>query len=276
MNRVLGYHATSGTPTPQPSSSLPYDLVEMIIAYFTHDIQTLKACSLTCYLWYIAAIPHLHHTFSFKGVDRSGLKPLSMRHSLGLLPFVKDLRVLQPPSQPRWFLPQSFNRRDSSYFFAFTNVQSLAVQHLDLHNFIPGLERHFGHFSPTLRSITLEAPRCTPRQLCHFFSLFPNLDDIEVRSPVHVRTEDLDDSLPPFSTPRLRGQLTLSSFTAVDTWEDLAASCGLRFRSIYLYPVSKCAPVLLAACAETLETLRIEPGDEFGKEYRTDLIANWG
>jgi len=275
MNRVLGHRATSRTPTAQPSSSLPYELVETIIADFIHDILTLKACSLTCYSWYIAAIPHLHHTFVFKGVDRSGLKPLSMRHALGLLPFSKDLRVLQPPSQPRWFLPQSFNRRDSRYFFAFTNVQSLTVQHLDLHKFIPGLERHFGHFSPTLRSITLEAPSCTRRQLSHFFSLFPNLDDIEIRSP-DIKVGVPDNALPPFSTPKLRGQLTLSSFTAVDAWEDLIASCGLRFRSIHLYPVSKCAPVLLVACAETLETLRIEPGDEIGTEYCTDLAAGWG
>ena len=126
----------------------------MAIGYLTYDIQALKACSLTCYSWYIVAVPHLHHTFVFRGIDRAGLKPLSARHALGLLPLVKDLRIPQPPSQPRWFLPQSLARRDSRHFFAFTNVQSLTVQNLDIRSFIPRLERHFRHFSPTLRSLT--------------------------------------------------------------------------------------------------------------------------
>ena len=247
----------------------------MIILYLIYDIQSLKACSLTCYSWYIAAAPHLHHTFVFRGVDRAGLKSLSARHALGLLPLVKDLRIPQSAFQPRWFLPQSLNHRGSRHFFAFTNVQSLTVHNLDIHSFIPGLERHFKHFSPTLRSITLSAPRCTSRQLSHFFSLFPNLDNIEIRSFMLIRTGPPDHPLVPFSTPKLQGQLTLSSSFAVETWEDLAASCGLRFRSIHLYPVSKSAPVLLAACAETLEILRIEPSDEFGTESRIGLTANW-
>lgn len=249
----------------------------MIIAYFTHDIKTLKACSLTCYTWYIAAVPHLHHTFVFReadpGQNRAALKPLSKRHALGLLPLTKEIRILQLHTKPRWFLPKSFNRRDLRYFSAFTNVRSLTLQQLDIHSFIPGIERYFGHFSPTLRSITLETPRCTPRELSHFFSLFTNLDDIEVQLFVHLNTDAPDDALAPISTPKLQGQLTLSSFTAVDTWEDLVASCGLRFRSIHLHPVSKCAPVLLSACAETLETLRIEPDSETGKGPCLDSTA---
>jgi len=247
----------------------------MAIAYLIYDIQALKACSLTCYSWYIAAVPHLHHTFVFRGIDRAGLKPLSARHALGLLPLVKDLRIPQPPSQPRWFLPQSLDRRDSRHFFAFTNVQSLTVQNLDIRSFIPRLERHFRHFSPTLRSLTLEAPTCSSRQLSHFFSLFPNLDNIEVRAFVSDGTGTPDHGLVPFSTPKLQGRLTLSSFNAVETWEDLIASCSLRFRSIHLHPVSNSAPVLLAACAETLEILRIEPSNELGTGSRIDLTVNW-
>lgn len=260
----------------KPSGSLPYELVEMIIAHLIYDVQTLKACALTCYSWYIAAVPHLHRTCVFRGVDRAGLKSLSVRHALGLLPLVKDLRILQPSTQPRWFLPQSFSRRYLRYFFAFQNVQSLTVQRLDIQSIIPGLKHHFGHFSPTLRSITLEAPRCTPRQLSHFFSFFPNLDDIEVRSLTRTRTGAPDDPLVPFSAPKLQGQLTLSSFTAVGTWEDLDASSGLRFHTIHLYPVSKCASVLLAACAKTLETLRIQPSDEFGTESLIHSTTSWG
>jgi len=247
----------------------------MIIAYLVYDIPALKACSLTCYSWYIAAVPHIHRTFVFKGADRAGLKSLSMRYALGLLPLVNDLRILQPASDPRWFLPQSFNRRGLRHIFALTNVQSLTVQNLDIRRFIPELQRYFGHFSPTLRSITLESPRCTPRQLSHFFSLFPNLDDIEVRCFAH-RFEFPAGTLLPVSTPKLQGQLVLSLSPSVETWELLAASGGLRFCSIHLYPVSKCAPVLLAACAETLEILRIEPNYESGADPHIHFIRELG
>ena len=278
INRALS--PTTPKPPPiRPSSPLPPELVGMILTYLTHDTEALKACSLTCYTWYTAVVPHLHRTFVFRDADcidrnRGGLKPLSRRHALGLLPLAKEVRILQSRTQPRWFLPQSFNRRKLHYFSAFTNVQSLTLQQPDIRSFIPRIERYFGHFSPTLRSITLESPRCSPRQLSHFLSLFTNLDDVDIKHFVHVRADIPDAVLPPLSTPKLRGQLTLSSFTAVDMWEDLAASCGLRFRCIYLYPVSKCAPVLLSACAETLETLRLEPDSEAGKGSYLDSIAS--
>jgi len=240
----------------------------MIIAYLIDDTQALRACSLTCRSWYAAAAPHLHRTFVFREGDNGRLGPLSKRHALGLLPFAKEILVLQPRTKPRWFLPRSFSNQDLQYFSAFTNVQSLTIQGLDIHSFIPGIERYFVRFSPTVRSITLDTPHCTPRQLSHFFSLFPNLDDIEVRSLAHLRSLIPDDAFVPSYTPKLQGKLTLSSFTAVHTWEDLATSCGLRFRCMHLYDISKCAPILLSACAETLETLRIEPDREIGKGSR--------
>lgn len=278
---MLG-HSTPRAPTIQRPSPLPYELVELVIVHIASDIRALKACSLTCYTWYTAAVPHLHHTFVFRkadlGEDHDGLKSLSRRHALGLLPFAREIRILQPPTQHRWFLPQSFGRKDLRYFSAFTNVQSLTLQQLDIHSFIPGIERYFGHLSPTVRSITLESPRCTPRQLSHFLSLFTNLDDIKVQLFVCLNLPGgiPDDALVPFSTPKLQGRLTLSSSPVVDTWKDLAALSGLRFRSIYLYPVSACAPVLLSACAETLETLRIAPESETGKGPRLDLITSRG
>ena len=41
-------------------------------------------------------------------------------------------------------------------------------------------------------------------------------------------------------------------------WVLLTAWCGLRFHSVHVRGVTKCVPVILAACAKTLETLRIE------------------
>jgi hypothetical protein len=255
INRALHHGSIPNIPPVQSSGSLPYEIVEMIISHLIYDLQTLKACSLTCYSWYLVAVPHIHHTFVLRAVDRGSLKPLLARHALGLIPLVKEIWIPWSHTSPDWLLPQFFGRRDFRHFFAFTNIQSLTIQHLDIHEFIPGLNRYFGHLSPTLRSLTLGAPRSTPQELSHFISLFPNLDDIEIQSFVRLGIAIPDKVLVPFSTPKLRGQLTLTSSPAVETWEHLAASCGLRFRSIHLNPVSNCAPVLLAACAETLETL---------------------
>ena len=108
-----------------------------------------------------------------------------------------------------------------------------------------------------------------PRRLSYFLSLFPNLDDIEIlRNSVYIPyTAVPDTELIPFSAPKLSGKVTLSGFSCVETWTHLIASCGgLRFRHMELRVNATCAPVLLEACAKTLETLRFNVADgTFGK-----------
>jgi hypothetical protein len=244
----------------------------MIIAHLTRDLDTLKACSLTCHSWYIVAAAQLHHTLTLKregptftrntrtpSSTHGELKPLASLHELGLVPLVKAIRVEQWRTAGIWFVPQAFDDRDLRYFSAFAKVHTLRIQKLDINHFIPVVERYFGHFSPTLRSIMLDEPHSTPRQLSHFLSLFSNLDDIEIRQiDVSVPKMTIPDTeLVPFSAPKLRGRLELHDFIWVKTWTDLIATCGgLRFRHIDLRRSGSCAPVLLKACAETLETLR--------------------
>jgi len=63
--------------------------------------------------------------------------------------------------------------------------------------------------------------------------------------------------LVPFSALKLRGRLALRSFGWPETLEHLIASnSDLQFRQMDLYKSAGCAPILFAACAETLETLR--------------------
>ena len=229
----------------------------MIIVHLINDIPTLKACSLTCYSWYIITLPYIHHTFVLRGTRTESLRALSNRHARGLIPLTKEIRILPHAHtfKPGWFLPQFFSHRDSCHFFAFTDIQSLTVRQLDIAPFLQGLQQYFGHLSRTLRSLTLTGPRCTSMQLSYFISLFPNLDDISIsfffqRPPGGV--------LAPFSTPRLHGKLELRSVGAVEVWEHLATWGGLRFHSIFVCGVTMCVPVLLAACTDTLDTLQIE------------------
>lgn len=267
VNRLFGNTPPEMHIPHESSCRLPYEIVEVIISHLIYDHDTLKACSLACRSWYFAAVPHIHHTLALgdkrPGKPHDKLKPLSKVHELGLTPLVKKITVRQWLSC-HWFTPQAFSPRDLRCFSAFANVQTLRLEHMDISSFIPGIERYFEHFSPTLRSITLWDPCCTPRQLLCFISLFSNLDSIGIwgistRPP---KTTIPDTELVQFSVPKLRGELGLSGPHWTETWTHLIASCdGLRFNCLNLYDVGGFTPVLFEACAETLETLRFSPVD---------------
>ena len=257
-DRLLG----KPTGAREPTHRFPHEIVEMIVAQLIRELSALMACSLTCRSWYIAAAPHLHHTLTLRegrySSGRDKLKPLSKLDGLGLMPLVREIRVEQS-GMGSWFIPQALNPPDLRYFSAFTNVHTLRLQGMEIDRFIPKIERCFGHFSPTLRSITLVKSRCTPQQLAHFLSLFSNLDNVELQHAIIIIPTSEPRNLVPFSAPppKLRGRLVLYDFHWVETWTHLVALCGgLRFRHIDLCKEASCAPVLLEACAGTLETLR--------------------
>jgi len=254
-------NAPQETTVRESTCRVPYELVEMIIAHLAHDVDALKGCSLTCRSWNTVAVPHIQHTLILgRGVTPGGLKPLPKLHTLGFMPFVKEIRVEQWGGVGTWFLPRAFSLNNLRCFSAFTNVHTLKIQNFEIYRFIPGIKRYFVHLSPTLRSVTLYDPCGTPRQLAHFLSLFPNLDDVEILricSPA-LYTAVSDSELLPFSAPKLRGRLTLYDFSLVEVWTHMIASCGgLRFRHMDLRGSASCVPTLLEACADTLETLQL-------------------
>ena len=278
LSRLLSYTPPGTPPTGKPPFPLPHEIVAMIIADLTHDRRALKACSSTCYSWYIAAVPHLHHTITFgeykSATSHTKLGALSKLYELGILPLVAEVQVVQSTGSATWFASRAFNRRNLRYFSAFANVQKLKLERADISSFMPEIERYFGQFSETLRSIALFAPRCTPRQLSRFLSLFSNLDNVEIRGFLLPRRPIPDPEFVPISVPRLRGRLVLASFPDAQTWGDLNTSCsGLRFHAMDLRNVGNCAPVLLEACSETLETLRFFPVDAIGKYLSADPSA---
>jgi hypothetical protein len=279
INRLLGKAPPGPRTAHESGCRLPYEIVEMIIAHIARDLDTLKAFSLTCRSWYIAVVPHLHYTLTLRddiSVNTRGeLTSLSKLHQLGLMPLVKKIRVKQ---ERIWFTPQAFSRRDLRYFSAFPNVRTLRFQDLEISRFIPGIERYFGHFSPTLRYIVLSKPLCTPHQLSHFLSLFPNLNNIKIcQIPTRPPNTTIPDpELVHFSTPMLRGRLVLYDFDSVEICTRLISlGGGLRFRYMDLCRIGDCAPVLFEACAETLETLRIYATDaSVGEWFGMGLSTN--
>ena len=257
---------------------LPQELLDMIIAHILLDTPTLKACSATCRSWYIATLPHLHHTLSLweniSDPAREGLMPLRKLEKMRLLRFVKRLRILQYHPEP-WFQPTAFNARSLAHFTALTNVQELGVDEFDLHAFTPRTQLYFGHFTPRLRSLALRRPKGAHHQLLYFLGLFPNLDDFKL---IYDRTQELTPGLAPVprSSLSLRGRLTLRWLGGEAFLRDLSQlSGGLRFRYMDLLGVGG-ARLLLDTCAETLQTLRTYPvcwtGEAHSHGSRSPLI----
>ena len=259
----------SETPSSGPyARGLPQELLEMIVAHVQFDIQTLKACSMTCRSWYIATLPHLHHTITLrrKGWDptRGGLAPLRKLDKMRLLPFVKRLRVRHRYADP-FLPPEIWNAQCLIYFSALANIQELGFDGLDLRLFVPEAKLYLGHFMPRLRSLALTRSGGPNHLLLYLLGLFPNLDDLKLVSTNSWRSVARGLTLVPHSAPLLRGRLTLAVFHDEGFLGGLSElSSGLRFRYMDLVRVEG-SRFLLAACAETLETLRIHPTSWTGK-----------
>ena len=252
---------------------LPQDLVEEILSYFIYDTPTLLACSMTCFQWYIAAVPHLHHSLTTDDKywplgDRKYMwpKPLQKSYELGLLPLVHRFRIRLPHGSK--FAPKRLNWFNLRYFSALSNLQELGIDYLQVSSFMPTIRKCFGHLSQTLRFLALKEPNGSCRQIVYFIGLFPNLQDLKLhyRRPMDEEEHPADAELTPLSVPPLQGWLTLVCFAKEDIVKDMITLFGgLRFRHMDLFGVS-CAQLLLDECAETLETLRLYPTDPHGEK----------
>ena len=269
--------ASSETPTTHLSSvtRLPQDIVETIITNLIYDKFSLRACSLTCYSWYIAAVPHLHHTLVIDTDDPRNRRfqwpnLIWHKHMLDLLPLVKKLHILAYASYGRGEItPKMFNWRALGKFTALTNVQELGIEFLDIPKFMPRLRRYFGHFLPTVRSLALRSPMGSHRQIIYFIGLFQHLQDLKLlfrsfgSNSKEAPVGDLT-LIPPF-VPPLRGHLTVTLSNRVELLEDMIGLFGgIRFRSMDLFSVVGMR-LLLNACVETLETLRLHQNDVRGE-----------
>ena len=139
----------------------------MIIVYLIYDMRHLRACAMTCYSWYIVAVPYLHRSLPIEmhsRVRNSGWpNPLLRMHILGLLPLVRCLWIHGCNDDSIGLSPTMFNSRTLRQFSALTNVRELEVEYLDIPDFIPRIRRYFKHFLPTLTSLGLREPRGSDR-----------------------------------------------------------------------------------------------------------------
>ena len=253
-----------------PAGRLPLEIVETIVAYLTCDTPSLRVCTLTCYSWYLAAVPHLHHNL-FIG-DDFGRKfrwpnPLWHMDRLGLLPLIKTF-YFRANGGYDVFSSKRFNRSTLREFSALTSVRRLMINYLDIPSFMPRIRRYFRHFLPTVRELCLKEPKGSRRQLIYFVGLFEHLEDLDLLyDGSNSREEQADDLiLAPLFAPPLGGLLKLTHFKRVSLLKDMIDLFGgIRFSHMDLLDVDG-MPLLLDACAETLKTLFLYPSDPRGEQ----------
>jgi len=263
------------TPRPFPTARLPLELVEIIISHLIYNTPTLLACSMTCYSWYIAALPHLHHSLTtddpillHDNGRQKWPRPLQKSYELGLLPLIKRFRIRCCCYPSGKFTPNQLGRHTLCWFSALTNLQELGIDYLQISSFMPKIQECFGHFAPTLRFLALKEPEGSCRQILYLIGLFPNLQDLKLCYPFPTNEQEstANADLVPLSVPPLQGQLTLTCFSREKLVKDMVALFGgLHFCRMDLFRV-KCTRLLLHACAETLETLRLYPTDPYGED----------
>ena len=273
-----GVSPAASTTHSSPVTSLPLEVVEAIIAYLAYDARSLLTCTLVCYSWYIAAVPHLYNTIPIGACScfRSSKwpNPLPRMHTLGLLPLVNALVVNGPYDNDLAFSPKMLSRHTLRQFRALTNVQELWIDYLDIPKFMPRAQRYFGHFLPTLQSLGLGEPRGSNRQIIYFIGLFQHLQTFKLSNPMaDIDGESADDlTLTPLFVPPLRRWLVMRSVTEMGLLRDMIDLFGgIRFRYMDLLDVHGMR-LLLGACAETLETLILYPSDPYGEKHCSNCV----
>jgi hypothetical protein len=78
---------------------------------------------------------------------------------LGWLPFVTRLIIIA--DYGKGFSQKLFRSWTQREFSTLTNIQELSIDYLDIPSFMPEIQRYFGQFSKTLRSLTLITPNAS-------------------------------------------------------------------------------------------------------------------
>ena len=264
---MRSYRPSLKNPPTPPSifSRLPLEIIESIIAHLIYDRGSLHACSLTCYSFYIAAVPHLHSALTIGGQygDRKFLWPNPIRHihKLGLFPLVEDLRIFNS-SHSGWISQKLFNSRILRQFTAFTSIQCLTIGSLDIPSFMPTIQRYFG--LPTVKSLTLASPKGSHQQVIFFIGSFEHLENLMFHDDTFCSSEEGPALVPPFIPP-LGERLTAWRLRKAGILGDMIRSFGgIKFSEMDIFDVAE-TRLLLSACSETLLIVQLHPNDPHGE-----------
>jgi len=250
--------------------NLPQELVDEILRYFLDDLDTLKACSLTCKPLFGATRPLIHQRFCLASrpawMERS--KPKSSLFGLrwggpeaferlvdadrsGLLHYTRhlifkmDAGSVNPENIPKYH----------PHLRSITNLHSLTLVFFRAHQFIPVFNECFGMFTNTLRHLDIRNAYGTDRQLLYIISQFPLLEDLTIVSPTEVTTHPGPPFPPITHSPLLRGTLVFVEADSKELFDGLATlPGGINCRSLESF---RCRDlqVVLDACGHSLTSM---------------------
>ena len=239
--------------------------------YLSEDLPALKACSLTCKIMLSSVRPLIGSWLCLSPARKRKSKCRSAKSLLkrskrglgdlerlvdmdhrGLLPHTHHL-VLKMGGLS--LTPQSLQPY-TPYFISINDLQTLAIDGLDVTAFVPVFNSCLGMFTRSLRSLDIRHIWDSDRQLLWFISQFPLLEDLSIRS-CYALYFFLGPSPPLIRTsPPFRGHLNLSLIMDSQSLCEALAQFpgGLNFTSLELKGCGKPAAVI-AACQFSLKSV---------------------
>ena len=245
--------------------SLPPELIHRVLDSLRDDRQSLLATSLVSKAWTTWSQAHL-----FESVH---LTPMNLQRWLKNVPpgvggpasHTRTLTLEEYRLQP-WIIPQNLEFPLSN-LASFRHVGSLAMIQWNATPFnSTSPEPYFGHFSESVRALSLQFCVLDPVALFNFFSLLPNVQDLEIAYLFpNPGSPDTTPAIPEV-TPSFCGTLSLADLTSGHHILEAIAALPLRFTTVAIRGCTFYEPgayqTLLARCRDTLVTLRFE------KSYR--------
>ena len=269
---------------------LPQELVDQVMDVLYDDLQTLRACSLTCRAMFASTRRLIHQTLHLtrreyhEGYILLGSEPENIA-GLNFVSYVAECDLLRYTR--RIHIHDSCNFTPGTMLPHLHHFQSLDRVHaltIEGYHAITWANHHnplFTHLRHTLTSLTLSHPFGHCQLVVQFVLQFPNLENLCLEQPrgqhigQYVVIPVIIDQFPP-----LRGHLRLVGPEAglvglrlIEFTRELGKE--INFRSVEIEDCL-CPPRILNDCASTIEDLIIAP-DWFGTRRRLPLLlaAKW-
>ena len=251
--------------------NIPQELVDEILAYLEDDYTSLASCSLSCKALFCSTRPLIHRTFCLStgcSIDRHRSSPLN-RTQFDNLQLAGQAQVLRYATRliirlGDDFVPENL-RPYLRYFRDMRGVTSLEIYLLDAAAFLPAFEECFGHITPTLRSLALSGARNPIREVFHFISRFPLLQDLDLvqfslarHKPAQPHTTQ-QIKIPPPLNGALRFRGTYPSLEFIQSLINIPG--GIHFRSVEMGD-ARTVPLqtVIDACSNDIESITFWTG----------------
>ena len=239
------------------SSSLPPEILDLIVDHLHDEPTTLRACCLVSKSWIPRTRMHLFNSVKFRLFGRSTLEswmqtfpdpstsPAHYTRSLHLSHF-KVITVAISDARP-WILS----------FSSIVDMRVITIGGDDRHLSFVQLHGLF----PTLKSLRISYTFAPLSEVLDFVCSFPLLEDFSSYSVTFLDQENADEWIAPPTSPKFTGSLLFSGSSRWITRKLLSLPGGLHFSKIrVLCPIGEGDSVnqLVSTCSDTLKSISLD------------------